>query len=51
MKNRLASSFIVSCYYLVGIQGGKFTTPKGTGVICPPAAQVKELGTILSKAG
>jgi branched-chain amino acid transport system substrate-binding protein len=40
-----------ACYYLVGIQGGKFTTPKGTGVICPPAAQVKELGTILSKAG
>lgn len=39
-----------ACYFVAGVASGKFTTPKGTNYICPTAAQVKQLATILAKA-
>jgi branched-chain amino acid transport system substrate-binding protein len=40
-----------ACYFVAGVESGKFTTPKGTNYICPTPAQVKGLGTILAKLG
>jgi branched-chain amino acid transport system substrate-binding protein len=39
-----------SCYWVVSIKDGQFTTPQGTNFICPPTAAVTKLQQLLAKA-